>query len=259
MNLDLLTKEKIFKTFIELNLKSNDNILIHSSLKSIGKIDGNASGLIETLKEYFKDGMILFPTHSWSFMKNDGDILNLNEANSCVGALTNIALKSGFKRSHHPTHSVCGYGKNIDEYLKYDDESNTPVSPNGCFGQLKNYNFKILFLGAKISKNTFIHSIEEEFNVADRFTSHIYHFYSTDGINKYEYHMPKHYTPYNPHISDNYIKIYDGLKNEKILTEFEFGNAKSCIIDSKKCYEYVSNILKEDNHFFDNLNNNNKK
>ena len=117
MNSNLLTKKEIFKVLNELNLKSNDNILIHSSLKSIGKIEGDAEGLIDALKEYFKDGMILFPTHSWSFMKNDGDVLNLNEANSCVGALTNIALKKGFKRSHHPTHSVCGYGKNIDDYL----------------------------------------------------------------------------------------------------------------------------------------------
>ena len=253
MNSNLLTKKEIFKVLNELNLKSNDNILIHSSLKSIGRIEGDAEGLIDALKEYFKDGMILFPTHSWSFMKNDGDILNLNEANSCVGALTNIALKKGFKRSHHPTHSVCGYGKNIDDYLKYDNESKTPVSPNGCFGQLKNYNFKILFLGAKISKNTFIHSIEEEYDVLDRFTSHIYHFYSFDGFNKYEYYMPKHYTSYNPHISDNYIKIYDGLKEKSILKEFLFGNAKSCMIDAKKCYEYVSNLLKGNKHYFDKL------
>ena len=203
----MLNKDKIYKILNELNLKKNDNILIHSSLKSIGKIEGDAIELIEALKSYFTEGMILFPTHSWSFMKNDGDILNLNEANSCVGALTNIALKNGFIRSHHPTHSVCGYGKNVENYLKFDDEAKTPVSPNGCFGHLKDYNFKILFLGAKISKNTFIHSIEEEYNVSDRFTSHIYHFYSTDGINKYEYYMPKHYTSYNPHISDNYGSI----------------------------------------------------
>ena len=249
----MLNKDKIYKILNELNLKKNDNILIHSSLKSIGKIEGDAIELIEALKSYFTEGMILFPTHTWSFMKNDGDILNLNEANSCVGALTNIALKNGFIRSHHPTHSVCGYGKNVENYLKFDDDSKTPVSPNGCFGHLKDYNFKILFLGAKISKNTFIHSIEEEYNVSDRFTSHIYHFYSTDGINKYEYYMPKHYTSYNLHISDNYIKIYDDLLKNNILKEFEFGDAKSCMIDAKECYKYVSNILKNNNHYFDKI------
>ncbi len=249
----MLTKEDIFKTLSDLNLKANDNILIHSSLKSIGKIDGGPITLINCLKEYFKDGMILFPTHSWSYMNHDLDELNLNEANSCVGALSNIALMNGFKRSHHPTHSVCGYGKNVDEYLKFDDDAKTPASPNGCFGNLKNYNFKIIFIGCPISKNTFIHSIEEEFNVSDRFTSHIYHFYTYDNDNKYEYYMPKHYTPYNPHISDNYVKIYEPLKERGILREFILGDAKSVIIDSKECYNYVSNILKNDNHYFDNL------
>ena len=50
MNSNLLTKKEIFKVLNELNLKSNDNILIHSSLKSIGRIEGDAEGLIDALK-----------------------------------------------------------------------------------------------------------------------------------------------------------------------------------------------------------------
>lgn len=247
----MLTKEKIFATLKEIGLKSNDTIMIHSSMHNIGKIEGNGEGLIEYLKQYFKDGLILLPCHSWSFVNKDGDILNLEEGNSCVGVLPNIALKSGFIRSHHPTHSIVAYGNKAKEYISLDDHVNTPVSPFGCFGSLYKYNAKILFLGCPLTKNTFIHSIEEEFNVQDRFTDHIYHFYSKDKYKTYEYYMPKHYSSLNPHISENYIKLEKPMIENNIAQYFIFGDAKSVIVDSKKCYEYVSKLLKENIHIFD--------
>jgi aminoglycoside 3-N-acetyltransferase len=250
----MLTKEKVFEIFKNINLKSDDVVMIHSSLHNIGKIENDAEGLITYLKEYFKDGLILLPCHTWSFMKQDGDILNLEEQNSCVGILPNIALRSGFIRSHHPTHSIVAYGKKAEEYILLDDNVKTPVSPNGCFGSLYKYNAKILFLGCPLTKNTFIHSIEEEFNVNDRFTSHIYHFYSKSKDALYEYYMPKHYSSLNPHISENYIKLEKPMIEKSIAKYFLFGDANSIIVDSKKCYEYVSSLLKDNIHIFDDIN-----
>ncbi len=247
----MLTKNDIINILINNNFKSTDTVLIHSSLKSIGSIEGGAETLINTLKEYFSEGLVIFPTHTWSFMKEDNQILNLVEANSCVGALTNIALENGFKRSFHPTHSVCAYGKNVDSYLAHDDASSTPVNPNGCFGVLHEINAKILFIGAPLSKNTFIHSIEERFNVADRFTDHIYHFYSKYGDSVKEYYMPKHYSSLNPHISNNYLKLEEPLLDLQISSRFKLGEATCTLIDSKKCYDFVSYLLSNNLHIFD--------
>jgi aminoglycoside 3-N-acetyltransferase len=68
----------------------------------------------------------MMPSHTWSFMNKDLDVLDLEQENSCVGVLPNIALRMGFIRSFHPTHSIVLYGKNID-YIKYDDNQKTPV------------------------------------------------------------------------------------------------------------------------------------
>lgn len=247
----MLNKKEIINILNENNFKSNDKILIHSSLKSIGEIDGGAKTLIDALKQYFKDGLVIFPTHTWSFMNSDEQILDLRESNSCVGALTNVALKSGFERSFHPTHSVCAYGENAHSYLRHNDNSNTPVNPNGCFGILHEMNAKILFIGAPISKNTFIHSIEERFNVPDRFTSHIYHLFSTNGDETKEYYMPKHYSSLNPHISNNYLKLEAPFLKLSISRQFKFGNAKCTLIDSKKCFDFVSYLLNNNLHIFD--------
>jgi len=247
----MLTRELMFKIFKELNLKNNDTIMIHSSLKAIGKIEGNAEGLIEALKEYFNEGLILLPCHTWATMKEDNQILDLNEENSCVGELPNIALRMGFIRSFHPTHSIVAYGKDAESYIKYDDVTSTPASPNGCFGRLHERNAKILFLGAKLSKNTFIHSIEERFDVPDRFTDKIYHFITKKGEIVKEYNICKHYSSLNPHISDNYVIIEKPMKELGISKYFKFGNADSILVDSKLCYDLVCKILSKDVHAFD--------
>ena len=245
------TKEDIIYDLIQAGIKPNDNILIHSSLKSFGNIKGEI--IVDALTSHINEGLIVFPTHSWATMKQDNQVFDVNNTPSCVGALTNIALKSeGFKRSYHPTHSVCVYGDKKDEYLALDNSVDTPVNPNGCFGKvLSDKQFKLLFMGAPLSKITFVHSIEEEFDVEDRFTEHIYRFISKDRRNKRIYNMPKHFSTKNPHLSEHYEKLLVPMLNMGIAKECYIGNSKTYIIDAYKCREYVYKLLEDDIHVFD--------
>ncbi len=244
------TKEDLIEDFTCSGLKPTDTVLFHSSLKSFGSIKGE--DVIAAIQEYFKEGLVIFPTHTWAFMQQDDMVFDVEKTPSCVGALTNLALHtSGFKRSMHPTHSVCACGKNRDAYLQHDLNAQTPVSPNGCFGCLKEMNAKIVFLGAPLSKNTFIHSIEEEMNVDDRFTEHIYHFITKSGSIKKDYYMPRHYSTKSPHISDHYEKLYPHLIQKNIAYDTHIGNSKTVVIDATKCYFYVKKLLEKNSHLFD--------
>lgn len=248
----MLKQENINNILALLGLKSYDTVLIHSSLKAIGPIEGNAEGLLLNLMNFFKDGLLIFPTHTWASIQRDNMVFNTHDTPSCVGQLTNIARNTpGFVRSMHPTHSVCAYGRNAQEYIDHDLCATTPVGPNNCFGILKEYNAKILFLGAPLSKNTFIHSIEEEYNVPDRFTSFLYHFTSTDGIMTKEYIMPRHYSSLSEHISEHYEKLLPVFLKHNAIQQFYFGNALSYILDAKKAYSIVSKILDANLHAFD--------
>lgn len=246
----ITSKEDIIFDLKLNGFKSTDNLMLHSSLKSFGNIIGQ--DIIDAFIEYINEGLVMLPTHTWSFMKNDEQVLDLNEANSCVGALTNIALKTpGFKRSFHPTHSICAYGKDKEKYLALDLNSKTPVDPNGCFGSLWKIGTKILFLGAPLSKITFVHSIEEEMNVNDRFTEHIYHFFSRDNDKTVEYYMPKHYSTKAEHLSEHYAKLLPEMLKKGIAQQMYIGNSKTYCIDACKCREYVLYLLNKDIHIFD--------
>lgn len=245
--------EELLNEIKNMGLNGSETIMIHSSFSSVKNIEGGAKVFLNAFKIYFKNGLLLFPSHTWGFMKNDNDVLNKNEANSCVGYLTNVAIMDkDFIRSNHPTHSVLAYGKYAKEYIKDDDYAKTPVSPNGSFGKLKNNGY-ILFIGAPLSKNTFVHSIEEEYNVPDRFTNHIYTFYTNDNGKMIEFKMPRHYSTLNPHISDNYEKLLPLMIKRNIAKKVKILDSISYLIDAKSLYELVCNILDKDIHAFDDL------
>ena len=66
--------------------------MIHSSYSSIKNIDGGANSILSVLKEEFKDGCVMLPAHTWNSINEDNMICDLQEANSCVGYLTNMAI-----------------------------------------------------------------------------------------------------------------------------------------------------------------------
>ncbi|MDE6408569.1 MAG: AAC(3) family N-acetyltransferase [Anaeroplasmataceae bacterium] len=244
------TKEDILFDLSQHGFKNTDTVLLHTSLKSFGAIEGK--DILTAFKEYFSSGLVILPTHSWSSITKNNDVFDVKKTPSCVGALTNLALADAeFKRSLHPTHSVCAYGKKKEEYLKLDLNQSTPVSPTGCFGSLWKMDAKILFLGAPLSKNTLIHSIEEEMNVPDRFTKEIYHFTSIGYDGTYSYEMPRHYSTKREHLSENYTKLLPHLLEYEIAKELYIGNSKTILVYAKACYDYVKYLLEKNIHLFD--------
>lgn len=246
-----MTYDDLINDFKKVGLNPFDTVMVHSAFSTIKNIEGGVNTVLKAFKDYFKDGLVLIPTHTWESMKKDGDIMDVKKANSCVGYLSNAAIKDpDFIRSNHPTHSVCAFGKNALEYIKDDDFATTPVPPNGSFGKLK-YEGKILFIGCPLSKNTFIHSIEEEMEVPNRFTEHIYKFFTKNGDKLIEFNMPKHYNEKCEHISENYEKLYKPFEASGALRRITILGVPSYLLDANSAYRTVKNILSIDIHAFD--------
>ena len=251
MDSKIFTYDDFYTDLKNSGLKHTDTVMIHSAFSSIKNIEGGAKTILAVLKEYFSKGLVLIPTHTWATIKEDEEVMDKEMCNSCVGYLTNEAIKDkDFIRSNHPTHSVVAYGVNARKYIEADNYANTPVNPNGSFGKLKNGG-KILFIGAPLSKNTFVHSVEEEMNVPDRFTEHIYTFYTKDNNDLYEFHMPRHFNAKCPHISDNYEKLLPIMIENNIAKKVKILYSISYLVDAKGCRELVIKYLKDDIHAFD--------
>lgn len=274
-------KQQLKDQLESMGLKGDETILIHSSMKSIGEVDGGADTVLDAWMEYFKDGLLLLPTHTWKTVNADNPVYNPQTTPSCVGLLTNMFMKrDGVIRSLHPTHSMAGYGKNAAEYLAGEEYNNTPCTPGGCYDRLKDAGGKVLLVGVGHERNTYIHSVEEVLNVPNRLSDmpmelviellkedkdnknkKLPHYNRADGWKKCidsnggydnnnklcrKVYVRKHYNAQQPHISEDFVKLNQIFLDSGVVKKVKFGDADSLLCDAKGMFNVVRQVIAPD-------------
>ena len=87
----MLTKEDIFRFLQDAGIKHDDKVTIHCSLRSIGKIENGADGLIEAFCEYLKDGLFIVPTHTWDKVWRETPYYDVRSTVPDIGTLAEVA------------------------------------------------------------------------------------------------------------------------------------------------------------------------
>lgn len=250
------TKESLIKDLKSTNIDPKGTVMVHSSMKSIGEVSGGADTVIDALIEYFQDGLLLLPTHSWKKSNLDNDIYDSQSEPACVGILPNIFLeRPNVYRSCHPTHSVAAYGPGAKEYIEKDNlilinKICTPCSWDGCFGSLYSKDATILFLGASLQTNTFLHAVEEYMHIPNRINGK----YRNIKI-KQDTHIYTDVKVFGHHctcgdISHNYDKIHDALLHKRYMHLSSIGDAMCYVIKAKETADMVISFLKKDPDLF---------
>ena len=274
-------KQQLQDQLESMGLKGDETILIHSSMKSIGEVDGGADTVLDAWMEYFKDGLLLLPTHTWKTVNADNPVYNPQTTPSCVGLLTNMFMKrDGVIRSLHPTHSMAGYGKSAAEYLAGEEYNNTPCTPGGCYDRLKDAGGKVLLVGVGHERNTYIHSVEEVLNVPNRLSDmpmelviellkedednknkKLPYYNRADGWKKCidsnggydnnnklcrKVYVRKHYNAQQPHISEDFVKLNQIFLDSGVVKKVKFGDADSLLCDAKEMFNVVRHVIAPD-------------
>lgn len=245
------TQASLMEDLQKSAINKENTLLIHSSMKAIGEVEGGGDAVLDALIEFMKEGLLLFPTHTWEKTNCINGIYDYKSEPSCVGYLTRLFMtQKGAVRSLHPSHSVTAIGKRAEEYVKYDDEAHTPCHRSGCMGHLYDEHAQILFLGTKLTKNTFIHGIEEWLDIPDRINPkmQIYKVVQRDGsIKEVEYHG--HLSSFGD-VSSTYDKISDALFVKGFASEFKFGDARCILVDVREMADLVVSFLERDPNLF---------
>lgn len=248
------TKEQLLQQLRNMGIKSDDNLLVHSSMKSLGAVQGGADTVLDVLMEAVPEGLLILPTHTWKQMSEEYNFFDPETEPVCVGILPELFRKRpGVVRSLHPTHSVAVYGKGAEDYIRGEENCTTPCPPNGCWGRLKDINAKILLLGVTHTRNTYIHSIEESFDIPERFTDKPTRFQVKlpDGSVK-SVEMYRHYNRVNPHISEDFDKMKSGYEAAGAAKNVVLGDAPCILCEAEKLFEVTGRILmKEPNCFIE--------
>ena len=162
----MLTEIDLINQLEKFDIPDGVPVIVHSSLKSIGYIDGGAETLLSALRNRFcSNGLLCIPTHTW-----DKLVMDMTLPSSNIGALPNAAVNNpdGI-RSLHPTHSMVVFGEGAEEFVKNEPFVDSPTHPDGCYGNIYRQDGYVLLIGVDQRKNTLLHCFEEMLGIKERY------------------------------------------------------------------------------------------
>ena len=158
-----IKKEDIVAGLRELGLTVGSGVVVHSSLKSFGRVDGGARAVIEALMQVVtSEGTLLMPSfnHGGAFADGAPGYFDPRETPTSNGAVPETFWRMpGVERSLNPTHAFAAWGRWAKRYVQYHHRTITmgPESPLGLLQADDGYG---LLLGVDYRSNTFHHVVE---------------------------------------------------------------------------------------------------
>jgi len=240
---DLLTQLK------DMNIDQNGTIIVHSSMKSVGDVEGGADTVLDAFSNFMKDGLLVFPTHTWADVNKNQPKYYVDTSPSHIGILTEkFRKRPNVIRSLHPTHSVAALGKDAKSFTEGNEKFDTPCARGSSWGKLLDRHAKILLVGVDLKRNTFIHGIEEWVDIPGRVTDGHEDLITVlpDGT---EILVPSR-RHYGLSWSEHYWKVEKILAEKGAIEYGKLGDADVLICDTVKLTDYITEMLKIDPDLF---------
>jgi aminoglycoside 3-N-acetyltransferase len=158
-----VTQAMIVAGLRELGLGAGDGVIVHSSLKSFGLVEGGPRTVVEALMEVLTpQGTLLMPSfnHGAAFEESAPGYFDPLSTPTTNGAIPDCFWRMpGVLRSLDPTHPVAAWGHNAQRYTAFHHRTLTmgPQSPLGLLQADGGYG---LLLGVGYHANTFHHVVE---------------------------------------------------------------------------------------------------
>lgn len=252
----MYTKESLIKQLEQLNIDGEGTLLVHSSMKSIGPVEGGADTVLDAFTEHMRDGLLVLPTHTWSYINADNPRFYVDRSPSCVGILPELfRSRPGVVRSLHPTHSVAALGKDAEDFTKDDHLFDTPCARGSAWGKMLDRKGTILLVGVDLKRNTYIHGVEEWVDIPGRLTDTHEALYTVlpDGT-EISVASRRHC---GLSWSEHFWKVDEVLESKGSMYKGQLGDAVVRVCDAEKVAKVITKMLKEnpdlfsDNHALD--------
>ena len=158
-----VTRADIAAGLRAVGLTHGSVVLMHSSLSSMGHVEGGADAVVDALLDVVgPHGLASVPTHTWGIVNARQPVFHVRLSPSHVGRITEaFRHRPEALRSRHPTHSVAATGRRAADYVAGHEHSNTPAGRATPYGRLCAWGGQVLMLGVTLSSWTLVHAFEE--------------------------------------------------------------------------------------------------
>lgn len=243
------TKEDLIAQLEQMGIDPRGTLLIHSSMKSMGPVEGGADTVLDAFSEYMAEGLLVFPTHTWSYVNHKQPRFYVEDSPSCVGILPELFRKRpGVIRSWHPTHSVAALGHDAASFTAGDEKFDSPCARGSTWGKLLDREATIMLIGVDLTSNTFIHGIEEWEDIPERLTESHQQLYTVlgDGT-EISVPMRRHY---GKPFWEYFGKVEEVLLSRGAMFKSRLGDAVVRVCDTVLMTEVIGQMLRHDPDLF---------
>ena len=196
-----------------------------------------------------KDGLLVFPTHTWEYINAKNPNFYVEDSPSCVGILPELFRKrENVIRSLHPTHSVAALGKNNDEFVAGDENFDTPCARESAWGKLLDHKASIMLIGVDLRRNTFIHGVEEWIDIPGRLSDEPEILYTNLPDNT-KIEVPS-YRHCGLNWSEHFWKVDDLFIDKGVMYKGKLGDATVRICDTVGMTDLLFKMLKINPNLF---------
>lgn len=156
----LVTREDIASGVRRLGISAGDGLMVHSSLKSFGRVEGGPETVIDALMDVLTpDGTLMMPSfnHGVPFHDDGLGYYDPTETSTTNGAIPELFWRRpDVLRSLNPVHAFAAWGARAEAYLA-DHHRMRTVEP---LARLADDGGVCLLLGVGYKANTFHHVVE---------------------------------------------------------------------------------------------------
>ncbi len=219
-------------------------LIVHASLKAIGRVAGGADTVVAALQEALGlGGTLLMPT--FSHPTPDG-IWRMADTPSRTGAVTEaLRVSAGAVRSFHPTHSVTAWGARAVE-LTDGHERTSGLGVGSPFHRAAEAGAELLMIGCDLTSCSLIHVAEAMVRVP--YLGRVfYDGYQRDlvGIDRAGRSRP--FPPVDvPTDSAGFVAVQEALERQGAIARVELGAAACLRFSGRACLEASTALLRAD-------------
>jgi aminoglycoside 3-N-acetyltransferase len=154
-------QEQIAEALQTLGLHTGNIVFVHSSLSSIGYVEGGADAVVDAFLDVLgSTGTLVVPTFTFSHGGTPNPVFDPIRDPSEMGRITEVTRRRpGARRSCHLLHSVAALGPHAEDITAVHGPS--AWAADGPFWKLYELNAHILMLGVPYLRCTFFHVIEQ--------------------------------------------------------------------------------------------------
>ncbi|HUV39024.1 MAG TPA: AAC(3) family N-acetyltransferase [Planctomycetota bacterium] len=251
----MTTRAQLAEGFSALGLSEGASVLVHSSLKSLGWVEGGAAAVVDALLDATgPTGTVMVPNlpfrGSLTQYLLSKPTFDVRTTPSLMGAITEaLRLHRDARRSLHSSHSVAAVGRLRDEMTRSHELDDVTCGPHSAYFRNAHCNAgRILMIGTTLRCMTTFHSVEEMNGLPYLFSDKVYASRVIDYAGKTLELRTRGYAEDRP-VPRDFPAAEPLLLREGLMRIGTVAGAECRLMDARGTYDLVERTVRKDPYF----------